>query len=168
MSSFAAHGLVRTVDCRGQGLRGLAKRVEADETCAIPVHCFTRCLNVFARSTRQCTITRDSLDSVHDTSKLISNSPNRTLVFSRMSRQLSPDPPGLKPLSNHDLRVCRSAFHRMRRPVLRSSRRWRLWAAVFTFNPYLLISINELLISIIHLLISINMAASIIFIDINK
>ena len=33
---------------------------------------------------------------------------------------------------------------------------WRLWAAVFTFNPYLLISINELLISIIHLLISIN------------
>ena len=33
---------------------------------------------------------------------------------------------------------------------------WRVWAAVFTFNPYLLISINELLISIIHLLISIN------------
>ena len=32
----------------------------------------------------------------------------------------------------------------------------KLWAAVFTFNPYLLISINELLISIIHLLISIN------------
>ena len=31
-----------------------------------------------------------------------------------------------------------------------------VWAAVFTFNPYLLISINELLISIIHLLISIN------------
>ena len=35
-----------------------------------------------------------------------------------------------------------------------------LWAAVFTFNPYLLISINELLISIIHLLIlNVNMAA---------
>ena len=33
-----------------------------------------------------------------------------------------------------------------------------LWAAVFTFNPYLLISI----------LISINKAASVIFIDINK
>ena len=32
----------------------------------------------------------------------------------------------------------------------------RLWAAVFTFNPYLLISINQLFISIIHLLISIN------------
>ena len=32
----------------------------------------------------------------------------------------------------------------------------RVWAAVFTFNPYLLISINELTISIIHLLISIN------------
>ena len=31
-----------------------------------------------------------------------------------------------------------------------------VWAAVFTFNPYLLISINELMISIIHLLISIN------------
>ena len=31
-----------------------------------------------------------------------------------------------------------------------------LWAAVFTFNPYLLISINELMISIIQLLISIN------------
>ena len=31
-----------------------------------------------------------------------------------------------------------------------------IWAAVFTFNPYLLISINELMISIIHLLISIN------------
>ena len=31
-----------------------------------------------------------------------------------------------------------------------------VWAAVFTFNPYLLISINELLISLIHLLISIN------------
>ena len=31
-----------------------------------------------------------------------------------------------------------------------------LWAALFTFNPYLLISINELFISIIHLLISIN------------
>ena len=31
-----------------------------------------------------------------------------------------------------------------------------LWAAVFTFNPDLLISINELMISIIHLLISIN------------
>ena len=57
-----------------------------------------------------------------------------------------------------------------------------LWAAVFTFYPYLLISINELLISIIHLLISINellisiihllisinMAASVIFIDINN
>ena len=99
MSSFAAHGHVRKC-CRGQGLRGLAKRVEADETCAIPVHCFTRWLNVFARSTRQCTIIRDSLDIVHDTSKLISNSPNRALVFSRMSRQLSPEAPGLKPLSN--------------------------------------------------------------------
>ena len=33
--------------------------------------------------------------------------------------------------------------------------RGALWAAVFTFNPYLLISINDLLISIIHLLISI-------------
>ena len=43
-----------------------------------------------------------------------------------------------------------------------------VWAAVFTFNPYLLISINELMISIIHLLISINKAASVIFIDINK
>ena len=32
----------------------------------------------------------------------------------------------------------------------------RIDAALFTFNPYLLISINELLISIIHLLISIN------------
>ena len=31
-----------------------------------------------------------------------------------------------------------------------------LWAAVFTFNHYLLISINELLISINELLISIN------------
>ena len=31
-----------------------------------------------------------------------------------------------------------------------------LWAGVFTFNPYLLISINELMISIIHLLISTN------------
>ena len=32
----------------------------------------------------------------------------------------------------------------------------RLWASVFTFNPYLLISINQLLISIIDLLISTN------------
>ena len=47
------------------------------------------------------------------------------------------------------------------RPCLRSSLQppcnsTFLWAAVFTFNPYLLISINELMISIIHLLISIN------------
>ena len=48
--------------------------------------------------------------------------------------------------------------------------RLHVWTAVFTFNPYLLISINELLISIIHLLISIiqllisiKMAASAIF-----
>ena len=41
-------------------------------------------------------------------------------------------------------------------------------AAVFTFNPYLLISINELLISIIHLLISINIDTASIFIDINN
>ena len=32
----------------------------------------------------------------------------------------------------------------------------KVWAAVFTFNPYLLISINEFMISMIHLLISIN------------
>ena len=43
-----------------------------------------------------------------------------------------------------------------------------VWAAVFTFNPYLLISINELLISIIHLLISINIDTASIFIDINN
>ena len=43
-----------------------------------------------------------------------------------------------------------------------------LWAAVFTFNPYLLISINELLISIIHLLISLNIDTTSIFIDINN
>ena len=44
-----------------------------------------------------------------------------------------------------------------------------LWAAVFTFNPYLLISINELLISIIHLLISINeLLISIIHLLISK
>ena len=62
------------------------------------------------------------------------------------------------------------------------SRRGSIWAAVFTFNPYLLISINELLISInellisinellisiIHLLISINRTEVAIFIDINK
>ena len=61
-----------------------------------------------------------------------------------------------------------------------SDRRRHLWAAVFTFNPYLLISINELLISIIHLLtsinellisinellISVNTASSTVFIDI--
>ena len=43
-----------------------------------------------------------------------------------------------------------------------------IWAAVFTFNPYLLISINELLISIINLLISVNMDTLSIFIDINN
>ena len=43
-----------------------------------------------------------------------------------------------------------------------------VWAAVFTFNPYLLISINEFLISIIHLLISINIDTASIFIDINN
>ena len=42
--------------------------------------------------------------------------------------------------------ICKSCFYHIR----------DLWAAVFTFNPYLLISINELMISIIHLLISIN------------
>ena len=56
-----------------------------------------------------------------------------------------------------------------------------VWAAVFTFNPYLLISINELMISIINLLISINeflislndllisinTSSSTVFIDIN-
>ena len=36
-----------------------------------------------------------------------------------------------------------------------------VWAAVFTFNPYLLISINELLISI-------NTASSTVFIDISN
>ena len=72
-------------NCRSQGLRGLLKRVEADEASAIPVHGFARCLNVFARSTRQCTIIRDSLDIVqHDISKLISYSPNHALVFNIM------------------------------------------------------------------------------------
>ena len=71
--------------CRGQGLRGLLKRVEADEASAIPVHGFARCLNVFARSTRQCSTIRDSLAIVqHDISKLISNSPNHVLVFNIM------------------------------------------------------------------------------------
>ena len=67
--------------CRGQGLIGLGKRVEADETCAIPVHCILRCLKVFARSTRQCSIIRDSLDIMHDISKLISNSPKSRPSF---------------------------------------------------------------------------------------
>ena len=71
--------------CRGQGLRGLLKRVEADEASAITVHGFARCLNVFARSTRQCSIIIDSLAIVqHDISKLISNSPNHVLVFNLM------------------------------------------------------------------------------------
>ena len=61
------------------------KRVEEDEACAIPVHGFARCLNAFAISTRQCSITRDSLVVVqHDISKRISNSPNHDLVFSLM------------------------------------------------------------------------------------
>ena len=42
------------------------------------------------------------------------------------------------------------------RGQMRNKRRTGVWAAVFTFNPYLLISINELMISIMHLLISIN------------
>ena len=68
--------------CRGQGLRGLLKRVEADEACA---HGFARCLNVFARSTRQCSTIGDSLAIVqHDISKLISNFPNHVLVFNLM------------------------------------------------------------------------------------
>ena len=68
--------------CRVQGLRGLMKRVEADEASAIPVHGFARCLNAFAISTRQCSITRDSLAVVqHDICKLISYSPNHALVF---------------------------------------------------------------------------------------
>ena len=44
--------------------------------------------------------------------------------------------------------VCNGPYYR---PIVEI-----IWAAVFTFNPYLLISINELMISIIHLLISIN------------
>ena len=52
--------------------------------------------------------------------------------------------------------------------VLGSGNKQSLWAAVFTFNHYLLISINELFISIISLLISIKMDADDIFIDINN
>ena len=55
--------------CRGQGLQGFVKRLEAGEACAIPAHCFARCLNVFARSTRHCSIIRHSLDVVHDNYK---------------------------------------------------------------------------------------------------
>ena len=64
--------------------------------------------------------------------------------------------------------TCLKSFKRELHKTLCSHYPASLWAAVFTFNPYLLISINELLISIIHLLISINKVASVIFIDINK
>ena len=48
------------------------------------------------------------------------------------------------------------SFTKLAVPRVLSEKRAKVWAAVFTFNPYLLISINELMISIIHLLISIN------------
>ena len=108
--------------CRGQGydgaanmmghLRGLAKRVEADEASAIPVHCFAHCLNLcLQEAARRCSIIRDSLGLVNDISKLIRNSPKRALVFSRMQRQLSPEAPGLKPLCPTRWTVRTGAIH---------------------------------------------------------
>ena len=70
----------------------------------------------------------DAMSTSHEDIKLIKYSPQKEDIFRRINENIG--------LPGDSGRI--------------------VWAALFTFNPYLLISINELLISIIHLLISIN------------
>lgn len=79
--------------CRGQaydgaanmqGKRtGVATRLREEQPAAIPVHCFTHCLNLCLQdASRKLVYVRDALDTVREIGKLIRYSPKRLHLFS--------------------------------------------------------------------------------------
>lgn len=96
--------------CRGQTydgasnmsghLNGVAARFQAEQPAAISVHCLAHCTNLCLQEvTRNCKSLRDGLDTVHDVTSLIRNSPKRLHMFKSLQEMTnSGSTPTLKPL----------------------------------------------------------------------
>ncbi|XP_052253227.1 zinc finger MYM-type protein 1-like [Dreissena polymorpha] len=95
--------------CRGQcydgasnmtgAKRGVATNILAKEERAVFTHCYGHALNLAVGDcVRQCKLLRDTMDTVHEVSKLIKYSPKRDSTLQTLKEEMSPDTPGFRVL----------------------------------------------------------------------
>ncbi|XP_052818330.1 zinc finger MYM-type protein 1-like [Mya arenaria] len=79
--------------------RGVATNITAEEPRAIYTHCYGYALNLAVGDTiRGSKVMRDSLDALHEISKLVKFSPKRDGQFEELRMEMSPDTPRFRVL----------------------------------------------------------------------
>lgn len=79
--------------------KGVATTIIQKEPRAVYTHCYGHALNLAVCDTiRGCKVLRDSMDTVHEISKLIKYSPKRDTQFEKLKCEISPDTPGFRVL----------------------------------------------------------------------
>lgn len=95
--------------CRGQcydgaanmsGHRsGVSTQILSLEPRALYTHCYGHSLNLAMCDTiKKCKLTRDTMDTTHEISKLVKFSPKRNAAFDKIKQELSPNTPGFRVL----------------------------------------------------------------------
>jgi len=96
-------------NCRGQcydgarniswAKRGVAANITQKEPRAVYTHCYGHALNLAVGDTvRSCKILPDTMDTVHEVSKLIKYSPKRDVQFEELKSNMNPETPGFRVL----------------------------------------------------------------------
>ncbi|XP_052271528.1 52 kDa repressor of the inhibitor of the protein kinase-like [Dreissena polymorpha] len=78
---------------------GVANNILAKEMRAVVTHCYGHALNLAVGDcVRQCKVLRNTMDTVHEVSKLMKYSPKRDSTLQTLKEEMSPDIPGFRVL----------------------------------------------------------------------
>ena len=80
--------------------RGVATLIQKEEPCAILVHCHGHSLQLAVCDTVKQIRMSDALDTTNGISKLLKYSPKRDTLFEKIKKELAPDTPGFRVVSN--------------------------------------------------------------------
>lgn len=96
-------------NCRGQcydgasvmsgSKKGVAVNLQRKEPKAVYTHCYGHSLNLaISDVVKEVKVIKNTLDTVHEISKLVKYSPKRDVLFESLKKELSPNTPGVRVL----------------------------------------------------------------------